>query len=160
MILAITAILAANISAKEAKAGKAQGKKEKKECKMTKEQRIECDIKMLSEELYLSEEQEAQFAVIYKQYMAEKAKLQEKFKTEFGKVLNERQVKRVLHFKGPKPPFQAFDQQGPRPAFDQQGPRPAFDQQGPRPACEKPCPHKEFKGDQPKGQLKADQPKD
>ena len=138
MILAISAILAANISAQEVKAEKAQCKKEKKECKFNKEQCIEMDIKMLSEELYLSEEQEAKFAAIYKEYMAEKAKLQEKFKAEFGKVLNERQVKRVLHFKGPKPPFPAFEQQGPKPGFEK-GPRPDFEK-GPK--CQKAeCPN-------------------
>ena len=48
MILAISAIVAVNLSAQEAKAEKAECKKEKKECKLTPEQRIEQDIKVLS----------------------------------------------------------------------------------------------------------------
>ena len=78
MILAISAIVAINLSAQEAKAEKAECKKEKKECKLTPEQRIEQDIKVLSEELYLSEE------------------------GKFAKELNERQVKAVLRYHGPK----------------------------------------------------------
>ena len=65
-ILAISAILVANISAQEQKAGKAECKKAKKECKMSKEERIEIEIKMLSDELYLSDEQAAKFAVTYR----------------------------------------------------------------------------------------------
>ena len=153
MILAISAILAANISAQEAKAEKAQCKKEKKECKMSKEQRVAMDIKVLSEELYLIEEQEAQFAAIYKEYMAEKAKLQEKFKGEFGKVLNERQVQRVLHFKGPKGQHPAFDK-GPHPDFEK-GPRPDFEKAS-HSGCDKPCKHKELKGDKPAPEFKQE----
>ncbi len=133
MILALGVMIAANISAQEAKAEKAQCKKEKKECKMSREQRIELDIKMLSEELYLSEEQEAKFAATYREYMAEKAKLNEKYKAEFGKTLNERQVKRVLHFHGSKQ----------HPGFDK-GQGPKFDK-GPCPKeCKKEC-EKDFK---------------
>lgn len=117
MILALGVVLAANISAQEVKAEKAQCKKAKKECKMSKEQRIECDIKALSEELYLSKEQEAQFAATYREFMAEKAKLNEKYKAEFGKALNERQVQRVLHFHGPKGPNPQFAK-GPHPKFE------------------------------------------
>ena len=139
MILVLGTMLAATMSAQEVKAEKAACKKAKKECKMTKEQKIECDIKMLSEELYLSAEQEAQFAVIYKEYMAEKAKLQEKFKGEFGKVLNERQVQRVLHFKGPKAPHPEFEKV-PHPKFEK-GPRPEFE----KGACKKECPKEGMK---------------
>ena len=141
MILALGVMIAANISAQEAKAEKALCKKEKKECKMSREQRIELDIKMLSEELYLSEEQEAKFAPIYREYMAEKAKLKEKYKAEFGKALNERQVKRVLHFHGPKQ-HPGFDK-GQGPKFDK-GQDPKFDK-GPCPKeCKKEC-KKDFK---------------
>lgn len=107
MILAISAILAANISAQDVKAEKAECKKEcKKEFKQGKklscEERIEFDIKYLTEELYLSEEQAAKFAVTYREYKAEQAKLNERFKAKFAKDLNERQVKAVLHYHGPK----------------------------------------------------------
>ena len=57
-------------------------------------------LTVFSEELYLSEEQAAQFAVTYREFMAERAKLNEQFKAKFAKNLNERQVARVLHFRG------------------------------------------------------------
>ena len=100
VLLALSAIIVANVSAQGRNASKAEGKREMKECKMSKEQRIERDIQMLSEELYLSEEQTAQFAVTYREFMAERAKLNEQFKAKFAKNLNERQVARVLHFRG------------------------------------------------------------
>ena len=102
MILAVSAILAANISAQETKAGKAECKKEKKECKMTPEQRTEMDIQILSDELYLSEEQSVKFAKTYREYVAAKKKLNEEFRVKFSKDLNERQVKAVLRYHGPK----------------------------------------------------------
>ena len=124
IVLAISAILVANVSAQEVKAGKAECKKDKKECKMSCEERINRDIQWLTEELYLSEEQAAKFAVTYREFIAEKVKLNEKFKAKFAKDLNERQVERVLRFHGPKP-------QGPKPDFEK-GPRPDFDK-GQRP---------------------------
>ena len=101
MILAISAIVAINLSAQEAKAEKAECKKDKKECKFNPEQRVEQDIKVLSEELYLSEEQAAKFAVTYREFVAAKIKLNKEFAKKFSKDLNERQVKAVLHFRGP-----------------------------------------------------------
>jgi len=118
IVLAMSAILAVNLSAQEVKAEKAACKKEKKECKLSKEERINLDIKILSDELYLSEEQSAQFAEVYREFKAEQAALEKKFKAKFGQSLNERQVERVLHYRGPH------------------GPHPDF-QKGEHPKCEK-----------------------
>ena len=123
-ILAISAILVANVSAQEQNAGKAECKKAKKECKMSKEECIEMEIKMLSDELYLSEEQAAKFAVTFREYKAEQAKLKEQFKAKFAKDLNEKQVERVLRGhckKGPQAPFGQFP---PKEGFPPQGPQP------------------------------------
>lgn len=103
MILAISAILAANISAQEAKAHKGECKQEKKECKFSHEDRVEMDIKYLTEELYLDEKQAEKFAKTYREFIAEKVKLNEKFKAKFSEDLNERQVNAVLRYRGPKP---------------------------------------------------------
>ena len=127
LILAMSVMIMTSMSAQEAKAGKAECKKDKKECRMSKEQRVEMDIKFLTEELYLSEEQAAKFAVTYREFVEAKEKLNKEFAAKFGKDLNERQVARVLHFHGPKP-------QGPRP----EGPRPEF-KDGPRPKGEAKC---------------------
>ena len=80
---------------------------------MSKEQRVEMDIKFLTDELYLSDEQAAKFAVTYREFVAAKEKLNKEFAAKFGKDLNERQVARVIHFHGSKP-------QGPKP----DGPKP------------------------------------
>ena len=132
-ILAMSALFMMNLSAQEQKkAEKADCQKAKKECKLSREERIEMDIKILSDELYLSEEQAKKFAETYREYKAEQAKLKEKFKAKFAKDLNERQVERVLHFHGPK----VKDcPKGPHPDFEK-GPCPPFEK-GPRP--EKPC---------------------
>ncbi len=103
MILAISAILAANVSAQEVKAHKGECKKEKKECRFTPEQRVEMDIKYLSEELYLDSVQALKFADTYREYAAEKSKLNEKYKALFSQSLNDRQVKAVLRYHGPRP---------------------------------------------------------
>ena len=62
MILAISAILVANVSAQE----------QKKECfkgkQLTKEERVEFDIKRLTNELMLSDQQSEKFAVTYREY--------------------------------------------------------------------------------------------
>ena len=109
LLLAVAAILAMNISAQEAKGQKAECKNAKKECKLSKEEkqqllkeRTEKDIRFLSQELYLSEEQEASFAQTYREYIEAKVKLNEEFAKKFGKTLNERQVKAVLRYHGPK----------------------------------------------------------
>lgn len=119
-IIALSAMMAVSVSAREHKAQKAECKKAGKECKMSREERIEMDIKILSDELYLSEEQSAKFAETYREYKAEQAKLKEKFKAKFAKNLNERQVARVLHFHGPRleRSFRFdFDKGGPKPEF-------------------------------------------
>lgn len=71
MILAISAILAANMSAQEVKHECCKGKQ------LTQEERVEFDIKRLTHELYLSDKQAANFAVTYREYAA---KLDELFK--------------------------------------------------------------------------------
>ena len=60
VILAISALLVANVSAQE----------QKKECKkqFNKEERVEFDIKRLTNELLLSDEQAVKFAVLYREY--------------------------------------------------------------------------------------------
>ena len=102
MILAISAIVAVNLSAQEKKVEKAECRKDKKECKFTPEQRIEQDIQILSDELYLSEEQSKKFADTYREFMAAKAKLNKEFAKKFSKNLNDRQVQAVLHFRDAK----------------------------------------------------------
>lgn len=127
IVLALSAVMALSVSAHGRKAEKAGCKKDQKECKLSREERIEIDIKILSDELYLSEEQAAKFAETYREYKAEQAKLKEKFKAKFAKDLNDRQVERVLHFHGPK------IERGPRPEFEKAGPRPDFEKRGPKP---------------------------
>lgn len=102
MILAMSVLMVASMSAQELKAVKAENRKDKKEFRMNKEQRVEMDIKYLTEELYLSDEQAAKFAVTYKEFVAAKEKLNKEFAAKFGKDLNERQVKAVLRYHGPK----------------------------------------------------------
>lgn len=132
MILAMSVLMVASVSAQELKAVKAENRKDKKEFKMNKEQRVEMDIKYLTEELYLSDEQAAKFAVTYREFVAAKEKLNKEFAAKFGKDLNERQVARVLHFHGPKP-------HGPK----GEGPRPEF-KDGKCPKGEgRPCPKKD-----------------
>lgn len=133
VILAISVILVANISAQEQKAGKAECKKAKKECKMSKEECIEMEIKMLSDELYLSDEQAAKFAATYREYKAEQAKLKAQFKVKFSKDLNDKQVERVLRDRCKKGPHPGFGK-GPHPGeFNPQGPFPgAFGPEGPQ----------------------------
>ena len=98
----MSVLMVASVSAQEVKAEKAEGKKDKKEFRMSKEQRVEMDIKFLTEELYLSDEQAAKFAVTYREFIAAKEKLNKEFAAKFGKDLNERQVKAVLRYHGPK----------------------------------------------------------
>lgn len=132
MILAMSVLMVASMSAQEAKAEKAENRKDKKEFKMNKEQRVEMDIKYLTEELYLSDEQAAKFAVTYREFVAAKEKLNKEFAAKFGKDLNERQVKAVLRYHGPKP-------HGPK----GEGPRPEF-KDGKCPKGEgRPCPKKD-----------------
>ena len=108
--MALVAIFAANISAQEVKAEKAECKKENKECrkeskerKKSFEERTEADIKTLSDELYLDSLQAEKFAKTYRDYRKAQLELRKDFKAKFAKVLNDRQVKRVLHFRGGHP---------------------------------------------------------
>ena len=101
-IMALAAIFAANISAQEAKsekAEKAECKKGNKECKMSFEERTEQDIKILSNELYLDSLQAENFAKTFREYRKAQFELKKQFKQKFAKDLNDRQVKRVLHFR-------------------------------------------------------------
>lgn len=109
-VMALVAIFAANISAQEVKAEKAECKKENKECrkenkecKKSFEERTEADIKTLSDELYLDSLQAEKFAKTYRDYRKAQLELRKDFKAKFEKVLNDRQVKRVLHFRGGHP---------------------------------------------------------
>ena len=89
VILAISAIFVANISAQEMQHGKCEGKK------ISKEERVEFDIKRLTNELMLSDQQAEKFAVTYREYAA---KLDEQFqknkpaKFEPGKVLSDAEL--------------------------------------------------------------------
>ena len=95
LFLALSAILAVNINAKEVKADNEQGKKD---CKMSKEERIEKEIKILTEELYLSEEQAGKFAATYRDYAnkldAIFAKKADKAK-EQGKELSDKELDQI-----------------------------------------------------------------
>ena len=131
MILAISAILVANMSAQEPQRECPKGKPSKAE-------RVEFEIKRLTNELLLSDEQAEKFAATYREYAAkldelfrknkpeqlekgkeltdkaldkmaklrfegqkELAELQAKFYDKFRKDLSARQVERVLRLDGP-----------------------------------------------------------
>ena len=93
VILAISAILVANVSAQE----------QKKECfkgkQLSKEERVEFDIKRLTHELMLSDEQAAKFAVTYREYagkldeLFQKKAPKEKF--EPGKELSDKELDKL-----------------------------------------------------------------
>ena len=93
VILAISAILVANVSAQE----------QKKECfkgkQLSKEERVEFDIKRLTHELMLSDEQAAKFAVTYREYadkldeLFQKNAPKEKF--EPGKELSDKELDKL-----------------------------------------------------------------
>jgi len=72
VILAISAILVANVSAQELKHEKHEGKK------LNKQERVEFDIKRLTHELMLSDQQAEKFAVTYREYAKELDKLFER----------------------------------------------------------------------------------
>ena len=86
MILAISAILVANVSAQEAK----------RECckhkQLTQQERVEFDIKRLTNELMLSDQQAEKFAATYREYAAKLDELFQKnapAKMEPGKELTD-----------------------------------------------------------------------
>ena len=92
-ILAISAVLVANVSAQE----------QKKECckakQLNKEQRVEMDIQRLTNELLLSDEQSEKFAATYREYAS---KLDELFKkneparkAEPGKELTDKELDKL-----------------------------------------------------------------
>lgn len=92
MILAISAILVANVSAQE----------QKKECKgkhFNKAERVEFDIKRLSHELMLSDEQAEKFAVTYREYSTEVDKIFKKNapkgEVEQGKELSDKDLDKL-----------------------------------------------------------------
>lgn len=101
-IMALVAIFAANISAQEVQAGKAECKKENKECKKSFEERTEKEIQFLSNELYLDSVQAAKFAKTYREYKKAQFELKKEFRKKFAKSLNERQIEAVLRFPAPK----------------------------------------------------------
>ena len=180
IILAISAILVANVSAQE----------EKRECqgkKLTKEERVEFEIKRFTHELMLSDKQAEKFAVTFREYSAKMdelfekgkpekfepgkeftddqldkmaknrfegqkkfAELQEKFYNKFRKDLSARQVAKVLRLE---------------PCCKHEGFGPKQDGFGPKPCCGKPdCKgqgkfdgkHKHH-GPRPEAQKKSDQ---
>ena len=102
-VMALVAIFAANISAQEVKAEKAECKKENKECKKSFEERTEMEIKILSDELYLDQKQAENFAKTYREFKKAQFELRKDFKKKFAKDLNDRQVEKVLRFHGGHP---------------------------------------------------------
>ena len=94
IVLAISAILVANVSAQE----------QKKECKgkhFNKAERVEFDIKRLSHELMLSDEQAEKFAVTYREYSTEVDKIFEKNapkgEVEQGKELSDKDLDKLAN---------------------------------------------------------------
>ena len=99
VILAISAILVANVSAQEFKKECFDGKKP------SKEERVELDIKRFTNELMLSDQQAEKFAVTYREYAAKLDELFEKnvpAKFEPGKVLTDAELDKLAkqRFKG------------------------------------------------------------
>ena len=101
-VLAISALLVANVSAQEQKKECCKGKQP------SKEEFVEFEIKRLSHELYLSDEQAQKFAVTYREYAA---KLDELFsknapKEDFepGKELTDKELDKLAkqRFEGMK----------------------------------------------------------
>ena len=89
IILAISAIFVANISAQEFKKDCIDGKK------FSKEERVELDIKRLTNDLMLSDKQAEKFAVLYREYAAKLDDLFQKNKPakfEPGKVLTDAEL--------------------------------------------------------------------
>lgn len=100
IILAISAILVANVSAQEAKR-ECQGKQ------LTKEDRVEMDIKRFTNELMLSDKQAEKFAVTFREYSAKMDELFEKGKPEkfeAGKELTDEELDKLAknRFEGQK----------------------------------------------------------
>lgn len=94
VILAISAILAANVSAQEQ-----QRKEFPAEKQLSKEERVEADIKRFTFELMLSDKQIEKFAATYREYAAKLDELFEKNvkdgKCEKGKVLTDEELDKL-----------------------------------------------------------------
>ena len=90
MILAISAILVANISAQE------QKKEAKEKKQFTKEERVDFEVKRLTQELMLSDQQAEKFATTYREYRNELdevfQKEEEKKQCEPGKELTDKEL--------------------------------------------------------------------
>lgn len=89
-----------------------QGPEGKCPREISKEEMLEFRIKGLADELYLDSVQTEAFAKTYREFakdraeiwekaMKEMKKVDEKYAKEFGKTLNDKQVKRVLRPEGP-----------------------------------------------------------
>jgi len=92
VILAISAILVANVSAQDFKKECFDGKK------LSKEERVEFDIKRFTNELMLSDQQAEKFAVTYREYAAKLDELFQKnmpAKFEPGKVLTDAELDKL-----------------------------------------------------------------
>ena len=83
VILAISSLFAANVSAKDVK----------KDPKAA----LNRDIRRMSKRLDLNEEQQKQFAKTYRAFAKERQQLENKYRHEFAKTLNDRQVQAVMH---------------------------------------------------------------
>ena len=83
VILAISSLFAANVSAKDVK----------KDPKAA----LNRDIRRMSKRLDLNEEQQKQFAKTYRAFAKERQQLENKYSHEFAKTLNDRQVQAVMH---------------------------------------------------------------
>lgn len=89
LILALSAILAVNISAQEQQKERVAGKP------LSNEEKVELQIKHLSRELMLSEQQTQKFAVTFREYAAAKEKLfpkKAKKMVEQGKELTDAEL--------------------------------------------------------------------
>lgn len=89
LILALSAILAVNISAQEQQKERVAGKP------LSNEEKVELQIKHLSRELMLSEQQTRKFAVTFREYAAAKEKLfpkKAKKMVEQGKELTDAEL--------------------------------------------------------------------
>ena len=89
VILAISAIFVANVSAQEFKKECFEGKK------LSKEERVELDIKRFTNELMLNDQQAEKFAVTYREYAGKLDELFQKnapAKFEPGKVLTDAEL--------------------------------------------------------------------
>ena len=83
VILGISSLFVANVSAKDVKKGPKAA--------------LNRDIRRMSKRLDLNEEQQKQFAKTYRAFAKERQQLENKYSHEFAKTLNDRQVQAVMH---------------------------------------------------------------